>query len=99
MVGAALAAVPAAPAEAAPYLRIGEAKSALGRELHRSFEYGARTGSLLAFCGRRARHVVRCDVLFEDLDGDAWCGGARIIERCTYYVIRWNLSMRDCHLF
>ena len=62
--------VPAASAQATPYLGIGEAKRALGAELHRSFKYGAQRGSMLAFCGRRAWNVVRCDLLFTDLDGD-----------------------------
>ncbi len=60
------------------HLGIGEAKSALGRQLHRSFRPGVETGSMIAYCGHRARHVVSCDVLFTGWDGYAWCGGACI---------------------
>jgi hypothetical protein len=80
IIGALLVPAISAEAEAAPYLGIGEAQGALGRELHRSFEYGAETGSLLAYCGRRSRALVRCDILFSDWDGDAWCGTAKIRE-------------------
>jgi hypothetical protein len=88
-----------AQAQAGPYLGIGEAKSALGRQLHRSFKYGVETGSLLAYCSKRSRSVVRCDVLFTDWDGDAWCGGARVRETWRSYYVSWNVSTRHCELF
>jgi hypothetical protein len=99
--GIALLVPSVAPAQAqvGPDLGIGEAKSALGRELHRSFKYGAETGSLLAYCSNRSRSLVRCDVLFTDWDGDQWCGGARVRETRRSYYVSWNVSTRNCHLF
>lgn len=95
----ALALVGPAQAEA-PYLGIGEAKSALGRQLHRSFEPGVRTGSMLAFCGHHGRRdVVRCDVLLTGWDGYAWCGGARVRKTRAHYYSRWDLGQRHCELF
>ena len=67
--------------------------------LHRSFEPGVQTGSMIAYCGRRARHVVHCDVLVTDWAGYAWCGGARIKETWRNYYVRWNLHQRRCELF
>jgi hypothetical protein len=40
-------------------------------------EYGLQ--SSLLFCGRRSNHRVRCDLLFQDSDGEYWCGGASAI--------------------
>jgi hypothetical protein len=39
--------------------------------------------SILMFCGRRSRHRVRCDLLFQDLEGEYWCGGSSAIWYST----------------
>jgi len=84
-VGTALAA-PAA--EAAPYLGGGEARRAIGTQLHRHATYGAVTGSLRANCYRARRNVVRCSISFQDFDGDYWCGAAEVRETYSSYYFR-----------
>jgi hypothetical protein len=92
-------AVSPAAASAGPYLSSGEAKREIGRSLHRSAKYGAETGSLIAFCGRRSWSVVRCDILFRDWDGDTWCGWARVRETWSHYWVSWRVGTRGCEYF
>lgn len=90
-----------ARASASP-LTIGQAKSAVGSYLIEDFKYGAKRGSLLAFCSKRGRYLVSCDILFTDLDGDAWCGhaGVRAFGSGKRKLkIRTSVSTRDCGLF
>jgi hypothetical protein len=44
-------------------------------------DYGLQ--SSLLFCGRRSKHRIRCDVLFQDSEGDYWCCGASAISYST----------------
>jgi hypothetical protein len=88
------AALSAPAAQAAPYLGGGEARQALGRALHRSATYGAVTGSLGARCYRARRNVIRCyRVVFQDLDGDWWCGIAAVRETYSSYRYRWHFNL------
>jgi hypothetical protein len=92
MVLATTAGLAASSAEAAPYLGRGEARQALGRALHRNFEYGVVTGTLRARCYRARRNLIRCYIAFMDRDRDVWCGAASVRETYTSYRSRWDVD-------
>ena len=79
-------------ADAAPYLGYGEASRALGKQLHRSFKYGATSGSLYTDCWRLAINRVNCHMSFNDDYGDPWCGVGRVRENWAYYSVGWNVG-------
>jgi hypothetical protein len=93
MAVATTAGLAASSAEAAPYLDRGEARQALGRALHRNFEYGVVTGTLRARCYRARRNLIRCYIAFVDRDRDVWCGTASVRETYTSYRSRWNVDL------
>lgn len=79
-----------AAALAVPYLSFGEAARVIGRNLHRTWEYGVVSGSLSADCWRRARNRVGCYISFQDADYDYWCGKAYVRENRAYYSISYR---------
>jgi hypothetical protein len=86
----------AGPAEAAvPYLGYGEAARVIGRNLHRTWDTGAVTGSLDTDCWRRARNKISCHVSFEDYDGVFWCGTIHVTENRAYYNLAYR-GMGEC---
>lgn len=60
------------------------------------FENGVRPGGTYP-CVPRTPHYVRCDILFTDEEGEAWCGnGWTKLYHGRGYVSYYNVSMRDC---
>jgi hypothetical protein len=79
-----------APAFAVPFLSFGEAARVIGRNLHRTWEYGVVTGSLRADCWGRGRNRVGCYISFQDADHDYWCGRAYVRENRAFYSIAYR---------
>ena len=75
------------------------AKLAIKRAAIRYAGYGFKRGSMLLMCGRRSAHLISCDILFADADGDAWCGGGR--ARLVGHQVRASarVGMEGCEYF
>jgi hypothetical protein len=76
-----------------------KAKLAIKRAAISNAGYGFKRGSMLLFCGRRSAHLISCDILFTDADGDAWCGGGR--ARLVGHRVRASarVGMEGCEYF
>ena len=61
--------------------------------------YGFKRGSMLLMCGRRSAHLISCDILFTDADGDAWCGGGRAWLVGHRVRARARVGMEGCEYF
>lgn len=90
-----VSALTAAPAQAAPYLSSGEAARIIGRNLHRTWEDGVRTGSLATDCRRLRINRMRCYVSFQDSYGDYICGRITVTENRAFYNLAYR-GMRYC---
>jgi hypothetical protein len=95
---AAIGAIAPAPA-LAHTLSVEEARRHINRLVHNKASYGYEPGSMILFCGRRTDHLVRCDLLYTDLDGDAWCGSASAQLIGSRVYSRMNVSMDGCESF
>jgi hypothetical protein len=99
---AALVALAAPGAASAHTLSMKEARRAINQVVQGKADYGYEPGSMVLYCGRRTLHHIHCDLLFTDLDGDPWCGGAhaRYVTRTSYVInAGFNVSMRGCQYF
>jgi hypothetical protein len=75
------------------------AKLAIKRAAISDAGYGFKGGSMLLFCGRRSAHLITCDILFTDADGDAWCGGGRARLVGHEVRARARVGMEGCEYF
>jgi hypothetical protein len=95
----ALAALTFAPAASAHTLSMKEARTHIKLLVKRKARYGYEPRSMILYCGRRTAHFVHCDILYNDLYGDQWCGTGTAYLRGSFIHTRMNVSARGCESF
>ena len=96
----ALAALTFAPEASAHTLSTKEARTHIKLLVKRKARYGYEPRSMILYCGRRTAHSVHCDILYNDLYGDQWCGtGTCVYLRGSFIYTRMNVSARGCESF
>jgi hypothetical protein len=86
------------PSAAHANLSLHRASQAIKRKVHH-FKFGYEAGSGTFYCGKHSPNRVTCDILFNDADGDTWCGGGAAARRDGRLRVRLNVGMQGCGSF
>ena len=86
------------PATADASLSVNRGRQAIKRKAL-NFRYGYEAGSGVFLCGKHGPNRVTCDVLFNDADGDTWCGNGAARRRAGHVHAWIRVGMDGCQYF